>query len=162
MLAAIESKIMLLPELVAQCNGWKLRSQKVVFTNGVFDLMHRGHFTYLAQARALGNRLIVGLNSDSSVKRLGKGDDRPILPEADRAFQLASLACVDAVVLFQEDTPATTIKAILPDVLVKGGDYTLETIVGASEIIKNGGEVETIPFLTGFSTSRLIEKIRRT
>ncbi|MEM8586119.1 MAG: D-glycero-beta-D-manno-heptose 1-phosphate adenylyltransferase [Bacteroidota bacterium] len=159
MLAAIEAKIMTRTDLQAQCSGWKLLSQKMVFTNGVFDLMHRGHLTYLAQARALGHRLIVGLNSDASVKRLGKGSDRPILSQADRAFQLASLSCVDAVVIFDDDTPADLIQTLLPDILVKGGDYTIDTVVGAGAVCESGGRVELIPFIDGYSTTKLIEKI---
>ena len=160
MLEAIESKVMDLENLARKRVGWGLMSQGVVFTNGVFDLLHRGHLTYLAEARALGHYLIVGLNSDASVKRLGKGDDRPILPEADRAFQLAALTCVDAIVVFEEDTPLRLIETLLPDVLVKGGDYSIDQIVGAKEVQGNGGEVKVIPFLEGYSSTKLIERIR--
>ncbi|MEL6668830.1 MAG: D-glycero-beta-D-manno-heptose 1-phosphate adenylyltransferase [Bacteroidota bacterium] len=161
MLAAIEAKIMTRPQVLSQSKGWKLGSQKIVFTNGVFDLLHRGHLTYLAQARALGDRLIVGLNSDASVRRLGKGEDRPILPQSDRAFQLASLACVDSVTLFDEDTPASLISGLVPDVLVKGGDYTIDTIVGADTVLAKGGRVEVIEFIPGYSTTELIARIRK-
>ncbi|MEL6805197.1 MAG: hypothetical protein AAFO91_15610, partial [Bacteroidota bacterium] len=116
---------------------------------------------YLAQARALGDRLIVGLNSDASVRRLGKGEDRPILPQSDRAFQLASLACVDSVTLFDEDTPASLISGLVPDVLVKGGDYTIDTIVGADTVLAKGGRVEVIEFIPGYSTTELIARIRK-
>lgn len=160
MLETIQNKIVDLETLGKKRAGWRLLSQSVVFTNGVFDLLHRGHLTYLAQARSLGYHLIIGLNSDASVKRLGKGDDRPILPEADRAFQLAALACVDAIVIFEEDTPLRLIESLLPDVLVKGGDYTVDQIVGAQEVMANGGEVKVIPFLEGYSSTKLIERIR--
>ncbi|MEM7571815.1 MAG: D-glycero-beta-D-manno-heptose 1-phosphate adenylyltransferase [Bacteroidota bacterium] len=160
MLEAVQGKIMDSEGLSRRRAGWSLLSQSVVFTNGVFDLLHRGHLTYLWEARALGQQLIVGLNSDASVRRLGKGADRPILPEADRAFQLAALACVDAIVIFEEDTPRRLIESLLPDVLVKGGDYTIDQIVGAQEVMANGGEVKVIPFLDGYSSTKLIERIR--
>ena len=136
------------------------RGGTVVFTNGVFDLLHRGHVEYLCAARALGDALVVGLNTDASVRRLGKGEDRPINTEADRAMVLAGLACVDAVTTFDDDTPRALIAALLPDVLVKGGDYTVDTIVGADEVRAAGGRVEVIPLLPGRSTTRILQRAR--
>jgi len=132
----------------------------LVFTNGCFDVLHRGHVTYLAQARALGVSLILGVNSDASVKRQGKGADRPINAEADRMMVLAALESVSAVVLFEEDTPLNLILACRPDVLVKGGDWSIDRIVGASEVQAWGGSVHSIPFLHQRSTTALLEKIR--
>ena len=136
----------------------KPEGQKVVFTNGCFDILHRGHATYLAQAHALGDLLVVGLNTDASVRRL-KGPSRPVNSERDRAFLLASLACVDFVILFDEDTPEQLIHKVQPDVLVKGGDYTLDNIVGANFVLQNGGTVTTIPFVDGYSTTLTLQKI---
>lgn len=136
-------------------------SKRIVFTNGCFDILHLGHIQYLEQAKAKGDLLVVGLNSDASVKRL-KGKTRPILPQHDRARILAALECVDYVVLFGEDTPRNIIKTIEPDFLVKGGDWSPDTIVG-SEIVRNkGGRVLTIPYLTNKSTTAIIEKILKT
>ncbi|MDH4287050.1 MAG: D-glycero-beta-D-manno-heptose 1-phosphate adenylyltransferase [Gallionella sp.] len=132
----------------------------VVFTNGCFDVLHRGHVTYLAQARALGAALIVGVNSDASVKRLGKGEDRPINLEQDRMMVLAALESVSMVVLFEEDTPLNLIIASRPDVLVKGGDWQPDSIVGAKEVKSWGGTVHSIPFLHERSTTSLLNKIR--
>jgi rfaE bifunctional protein nucleotidyltransferase chain/domain len=132
----------------------------VVFTNGCFDVLHRGHVTYLAQARALGASLIVGVNSDASVKRQGKGDDRPINNEADRMAVLAALEAVSLVVQFDEDTPLNLILACKPDKLVKGGDWTPDRIVGATEVQGWGGSVHSIPFLHERSTTALLKKIR--
>ncbi|MBU0689016.1 MAG: D-glycero-beta-D-manno-heptose 1-phosphate adenylyltransferase [Gammaproteobacteria bacterium] len=132
----------------------------LVFTNGCFDVLHRGHVTYLAQARALGASLIVGVNSDASVKRQGKGDDRPINNEADRMAVLAALESVSLVVQFDEDTPLDLILACKPDKLVKGGDWTPENIVGATEVQGWGGSVHSIPFLHERSTTALLKKIR--
>jgi rfaE bifunctional protein nucleotidyltransferase chain/domain len=132
----------------------------VVFTNGCFDVLHRGHVTYLAQARALGASLIVGVNSDASVKRQGKGDDRPINSEADRMAVLAALEAVSLVVQFDEDTPLNLILACKPDKLVKGGDWTPDRIVGATEVQGWGGSVHSIPFLHERSTTALLKKIR--
>lgn len=132
-----------------------------VFTNGVFDLLHRGHVTYLAQARALGASLVVGVNSDASVRRLGKGPERPINPLEDRVAVLAALESVSLVVAFDEDTPLALILECHPDVIVKGGDYTAVTTVGAAEVTGWGGRFESIPLLPGRSTSALIEKLRR-
>ncbi len=133
----------------------------VVFTNGVFDLLHRGHVEYLYAARALGDALVVGVNTDASARRLGKGADRPINPEEDRALVVAGLGCVDAVTLFDEDTPRELVAALLPDVLVKGGDYTVETVAGAEEVIAAGGRVEIIPLAPGRSTTSILERARR-
>ncbi len=132
----------------------------LVFTNGCFDVLHRGHVTYLAQARALGASLILGVNSDASVKRLGKGDDRPINAEQDRMAVLAALEAISLVVLFEEDTPLNLILACKPDILVKGGDWQPANIVGSSEVISWGGSVHSIPFLHERSTTALLKKIR--
>lgn len=132
----------------------------LVFTNGCFDVLHRGHVTYLAQARALGASLIVGVNSDASVKRQGKGDDRPINNEQDRMMVLAALESVSLVVKFNEDTPLNMILSCRPDVLVKGGDWPIENIIGASEVQSWGGKVHSIPFLHERSTTALLKKIR--
>ena len=133
----------------------------LVFTNGCFDILHRGHITYLAQARALGASLIVAANSDASVKRLGKGDDRPVNPLEDRIAVLAALECVSLVTWFDEDTPLARILDCRPDVLVKGGDWTVDRIVGAPEVQGWGGTVHSIPFIHQCSTTALLEKIRR-
>jgi len=131
----------------------------VVFTNGVFDVLHRGHVALLVAARAEGEALVVGLNSDASVRRI-KGPERPLNRERDRAYVLGALACVDAVVLFDEDTPAHLIAALQPDVLVKGADYAPEAIVGADVVTARGGRVVRIPLETGFSTTGLIAKVK--
>jgi rfaE bifunctional protein nucleotidyltransferase chain/domain len=133
---------------------------KVVFTNGVFDLLHPGHVDVLLGARRRGEHLVVGLNSDASVRRLNKGPDRPIRSQAERAYVVAALAMVDAVVMFDEDTPIEVIRALRPDVLVKGGDYTEATIVGAPEVRSWGGEVIVIPLTPGQSTTSIINKLR--
>lgn len=133
----------------------------LVFTNGCFDILHRGHVTYLAQARALGASLIVAVNSDASVKRLGKGDDRPLNLLINRMAVLASLECVSMVTWFDEDTPIERILDCKPDILVKGGDWTPDNIVGASEVRNWGGTVVSIPFLHDTSTTAMVNKIRR-
>lgn len=133
----------------------------LVFTNGCFDIIHRGHVTYLAQARELGNSMIVALNTDESVKRQGKGDDRPINCLANRLAVIASLESVDYVTYFDEDTPLNLILEIMPDVLVKGGDWTPDKIVGSQEVINNGGSVHSIPFLFQTSTTKLVNQIRK-
>jgi D-beta-D-heptose 7-phosphate kinase/D-beta-D-heptose 1-phosphate adenosyltransferase len=133
---------------------------KVVFTNGVFDLLHPGHIDLLTAARAAGDALVVGVNSDASVRRLGKGPERPIQSESSRAYVLAALAAVDRVVIFDEDTPLELVLALRPDVLVKGGDYVEGTIVGATEVRAWGGDVTVIPLLQGFSTSSLVDRVR--
>lgn len=135
------------------------REGKLVFTNGVFDILHRGHVEYLYAARALGDLLVVGVNTDASVRRL-KGPDRPINAEDDRALVLAGLGCVDYVTFFAEDTPLNLISALLPDVLVKGGDYAPDTIVGRAEVEAAGGDVVVIPLVTGRSTTRTVQRIR--
>ncbi|KZE33226.1 D-glycero-beta-D-manno-heptose 1-phosphate adenylyltransferase [Crenobacter luteus] len=132
----------------------------IVFTNGCFDILHRGHVTYLAQAAALGASLIVAVNSDASVKRQGKGDDRPINPLANRAAVLAALESVALVTWFDEDTPAELIERVKPDVLVKGGDWTIDRIVGSAETLARGGAVHSIPFLFDTSTTATLNKIR--
>jgi rfaE bifunctional protein nucleotidyltransferase chain/domain len=134
---------------------WRLLNNKIVFTNGCFDILHRGHIEYLSQANDLGTVLIIGLNSDASVKRI-KGEGRPVQDESSRALLLASLRFVDAVVLFDEDTPLELIKFVEPDVLVKGGDYTEETIVGADVVKARGGEIVTVPLVEGYSTSLIL------
>ena len=154
------SKISKLSSLKTQVKEWKSEGKKVVFTNGVFDLVHIGHLTYLSKAAELGDKLIIGLNSDSSVKRL-KGESRPINDQNSRAALLASFFFVDAVVLFEEDTPLNLISTLLPDVLIKGADYSIENIVGAKEVIANGGEVKTITFVDGYSSTSIIQKIQQ-
>lgn len=136
----------------------RLKSKTIAFTNGVFDILHEGHIEVLSQAAAFADILIVGINSDVSVKKL-KGDSRPVNNEDSRALIMASLIMVDAVVIFNEETPLELIKIIKPDVLIKGGDYTVETIVGAKEVISCGGKVEIIPLKLGFSTTGIIDKI---
>jgi D-beta-D-heptose 7-phosphate kinase/D-beta-D-heptose 1-phosphate adenosyltransferase len=136
------------------------RTGRLVFTNGVFDVLHRGHVEYLFAARALGDALVIGLNTDASVQRL-KGPERPLNRELDRACVLAGLGCVDAVTLFDEDTPAELIAALLPDVLVKGGDYRPEQVVGRDVVEAHGGRLVLIPFLHGHSTTALLERMRR-
>jgi len=140
---------------------WRGRQHgKVVFTNGVFDLLHPGHVELLERSRAEGDLLVVGVNTDASVRRLGKGSDRPIVPEGARTRVLAGLAAVDCVVLFDEDTPLDLITALTPDVLVKGADYTVERIVGADVVQARGGRVVRIPIVAGFSTTSIIERLR--
>lgn len=156
----LKNKLFTLDTLKTEVEKWKQAGQKVVFTNGCFDLLHVGHISYLAAAAALGNKLIIGLNSDASTKRL-KGPTRPINNEYSRSIMLAAIFFIDAVMLFEEDTPLQTIKTILPDVLVKGGDYTISQIVGANEVIDNGGEVKVIDFLNGYSSTNIIEKIKK-
>jgi rfaE bifunctional protein nucleotidyltransferase chain/domain len=133
------------------------RSRRVVFTNGCFDILHRGHVEYLAAAREMGDALVVGVNSDASVCRL-KGPDRPINPEDDRAMVLAALQAVDAVTIFGEDTPRELISRLLPDVLVKGGDYTADAVVGAADVIAAGGEVAIVPLVPGRSTTNILRR----
>ena len=142
------------------CRDLKAQNKKIVFTNGCFDILHLGHVTYLKQARALGDFLFVGLNSDSSVKKL-KGENRPIQTEKDRAEILSSLKSVDAVSIFEEETPLTLIKKIWPDVLVKGGDWPIDKIIGSKEVIEAGGKVLSLPFVEGHSSSDLIDKLKK-
>ena len=141
-----------------EIEGWRAAGESIVFTNGVFDLLHRGHAEYLEEAAMLGDRLVVGVNSDASVRRL-KGPTRPIVPEAERAELVAALACVDAVVLFEDDTPERLIRELRPQVLVKGGDWAIDTIVGREFVESLGGRVLSIPLREGLSTSNLIERI---
>lgn len=136
----------------------KQEGKKVVFTNGCFDIVHRGHVEYLTRARALGDVLVVGMNTDASIRRI-KGPKRPLVGEDDRAFVLAALQMVDYVCLFSEDTPYELIKAVVPDVLVKGSDWTIETIVGRDIVEAAGGRVQTIDFVPQYSTTNLIQKI---
>jgi rfaE bifunctional protein nucleotidyltransferase chain/domain len=154
------SKISDLPKLRASIASWKSEGKKVVFTNGVFDLLHIGHISYMAKAAELGDKLIIGLNSDRSVKRI-KGDDRPVNDQNSRAALLAALFFVDAIIVFEEDTPINLITALMPDILVKGADYSIENIVGAKEVKANGGEVKTINFVEGYSSTSIIQKIRK-
>jgi len=140
--------------------GWRSGAVRIVFTNGVFDLLHRGHVEYLTEARALGNCLIVGINSDASVQRLGKGADRPLVAEADRAAVVAALRSVDMVLIFDDDTPERLIREVRPDVLVKGGDWAKEAIVGREFVESYGGRVVSVPLRAGFSTTALVERVR--
>ena len=145
-------------ELIIRRREWKNNGRRVVFTNGCFDLLHVGHVRLLKHARTLGDALIVGVNSDASVRRL-KGDARPIEHDAARAEVLAALACVDAVTIFEEDTPRELIAALLPDVLVKGGDWAPDQIVGREEVEAAGGRVEVVPWVEGYSTTGLLARI---
>jgi len=153
-------KLLSLPELQDLISQWRATGQRIVFTNGCFDLMHPGHVEYLEAARAQGDRLVIGLNSDRSVRAL-KGERRPILPEAARARLLAALAAVDAVVIFDEDTPADLIAQLRPDVLAKGADYQAHEVVGADFVQSYGGRVALIEFVEGYSTSEIVRRIRR-
>lgn len=152
-------KIQTWDSIIPEVKSWKERGEKVVFTNGCFDILHLGHADYLEKSRSLGDRLIVGVNTDASVKKL-KGPERPVNPEYARARLLAALEFVDAVILFDEDTPFELISHVIPDILVKGNDYTIENIVGADIVIKHGGEVKTISLVDGFSTTGIIGKIK--
>ena len=138
--------------------AWRAAGERIVFTNGVFDILHRGHVEYLEEARAFGDRLVIGVNSDASVRRV-KGPSRPIVPEAERAEILAALESVDLVALFDEDTPARIIAEVAPDVLVKGGDWALDAIVGREFVEARGGRVERIRVREGWSTTRIVERI---
>jgi len=153
------SKISDLQSLKTSITQWQSEGKKVVFTNGVFDLLHIGHITYMAKAAELGDKLVIGLNSDSSVKRI-KGEDRPLNDQNSRAALLAALFFVDGIVVFEEDTPINIITTLMPDILVKGADYSIENIVGAKEVMANGGEVKTIDFVEGYSSTSIIKKIR--
>ena len=155
----LNNKICSLEELEDKVNAWKQAGEEVVFTNGCFDIIHRGHIEVLAQTADLGDRLIIGLNSDSSIQKL-KGKGRPIIDEQSRAILLASFSFVDAVVLFSEKTPINLISSLNPDVLAKGGDYEINTIVGHKVVQENGGQVILVPFIDGFSSTTIIEKIK--
>jgi D-beta-D-heptose 7-phosphate kinase/D-beta-D-heptose 1-phosphate adenosyltransferase len=151
-----EGRVLALPDLLAKLEKDKAKGQKIIFTNGCFDILHRGHIAYLRAAKALGDRLVIGLNTDASVRRL-KGDHRPINSEDERAFLLESLRCVDYIVKFDEDTPYQILSRIQPDVLVKGGDYKIEEVVGR----EFAGEVQLIAFIEGYSTTKTIKKINQ-
>jgi rfaE bifunctional protein nucleotidyltransferase chain/domain len=158
----MDSKIITADKLAPLLAEHRRQKQAIVFTNGCFDLMHIGHTRYLQAARNLGDVLVVGVNSDESVRALQKGSERPIVPEAQRAEVLAALACVDYVVMFPEPDPGSLIAALQPDVLVKGGDWPLDRIVGRETVEARGGRVQTIPLVPGVSTTTLIQRIRST
>ena len=149
-----------LQELITIRKNWTKSGERIVFTNGVFDLIHPGHILYLEEAAQLGTKLIIGLNSDSSAKTLNKGDHRPINDEIARAIVISALKSVDAVVLFDKSTPISLIEAIKPDTLVKGGDYSIDQIVGADIVIANGGQVKTLQFVEDYSTTAIEQKIQ--
>ncbi|MEM8524648.1 MAG: D-glycero-beta-D-manno-heptose 1-phosphate adenylyltransferase [Bacteroidota bacterium] len=155
---SITDKINTWEEADNQIIAWKNKGQKIVFTNGCFDLVHYGHLHYLAAARALGDKLVIGLNSTASVKRL-KGMHRPINDDLTRQYLLASLQCVDLVVVFEEDTPLKLIQLLSPAILVKGGDWKMEQIVGSDWVLSNGGSVQSLPFMNGYSTTNIEAKI---
>ena len=167
MLKSIQSKIFELEDLITKVSSWKENGEKVVFTNGVFDLLHRGHIAYLEEAASLGTKFVIAVNADKSVKTLSKGPARPIKDEKSRAIILAAMSFVDAVLIFGDSTPKKVIDLLVPQVLVKGGDYnpqekdvsSKEYIVGRDTVVSNGGEVKVIPFLKGFSTTALEKKI---
>ena len=164
----IQAKRATTSEAIQKMELWRLKNDKIVFTNGCFDILHAGHVTYLAQAAALGNKLVVAVNTDSSVKRLGKGDDRPVNSEDARAFVLSALGFVDMVILFDTDTPIEIIEALKPDVLVKGADYdpnekdptSKKYIVGSDIVNHYGGKVEAISLVDGFSTTGIINRLK--
>ena len=158
-ISRLQSKILSFSALENQLKKWRNANEKIVFTNGCFDLLHLGHVNYLAKARDFGNRLVVGLNTDSSISRI-KGSSRPVKDEQSRLALLAGMAFVDAVVLFDEETPINLISMIKPDVLVKGGDYQVKDIIGHEIVLNNKGKVCTIDFLEGYSSSILIKKIK--
>ena len=157
---AIDTKVMNLPQLLARIAAWRATGKTIAFTNGCFDILHEGHIFSLSAAAKEADYLIVGVNSDNSVKKL-KGPERPVNNEHSRALIMANLAVTDAVVVFDEDTPHQLITSILPDVLVKGGDYTIEQIVGSKEVIANGGRVVINPIVEGFSTTGIIQHIKQ-
>lgn len=160
--SSIQEKIKAKADLLALVNKEKALGHRIVFTNGCFDILHKGHVDYLAKAADKGDVLIVGVNTDASVKRLGKSPSRPIQDEGARAYLIAALESVSAVVLFNEDTPLELIQAIVPNVLVKGSDYEPEKIVGYDIVKANGGSVETIDFIAGYSTTSIENKIKTT
>ncbi|MBK9285445.1 MAG: D-glycero-beta-D-manno-heptose 1-phosphate adenylyltransferase [Sphingobacteriaceae bacterium] len=157
----LKTKIQDLDNAVRIINGLRLKGKKIVFTNGCFDILHKGHVTLLAKARDLGDILVLGLNTDESVKKQGKGENRPVNDQNARACVLASLEFVDYIVLFNEDTPLELIKTLRPNVLVKGGDYEKEIVVGYSEVKSFGGETVIIPLVEGYSTTSTIEKMKK-
>ena len=156
----VRSKIIDIQAIDPYLTYWKLKNQRIVFTNGCFDIIHRGHVEYLAQAANFGNILVIGLNTDNSVRRI-KGELRPVQDEIARATILASFQFVSAVILFDEDTPYELIKKVQPDVLIKGSDYSVEDIVGYDIVKAKGGEVVTIDFIEGYSTTSIIEKLKK-
>ena len=156
------TKVLFRDQLLSILAGERAQGKRIVFTNGCFDLMHVGHTRYLQAARALGDVLVVGVNSDASIRTLDKAPDRPIVPEAQRAEVLAALGCVDFVVIFDESDPLQLITAVEPDVLVKGGDWTMDRIVGREIVEARGGVVKTIPLVPGLSTTGLLQRIRST
>ena len=158
-LELIEGKLYSIEKLIPVLNVWRFLGERIVFTNGCFDLLHLGHIDYLAKAGDMGTKLVIGLNSDASTKNL-KGPNRPITDQNSRARLLASLFFVDAVVLFDEETPYNLISAVKPDVLVKGADYTIDKIAGADVVLANGGEVKTVTYLDGYSTTAIEQKIK--
>lgn len=155
-----KNKITDLTSLISQVSDWKSNDLKVVFTNGCFDIVHLGHIDYLEKARNLGDKMIVALNTDASVRKL-KGPQRPIVNEEARTRMMAGFEFVDAVLLFDEETPLSLIEAIKPDILVKGSDYLTENIVGAEIVMNNGGRVETVDLVDGYSTTSIIDKIKK-
>ncbi len=155
----IRDKIKTFDSIEALATEWQKDNLTIVFTNGCFDILHFGHLHYLAAARDLGDRLVVGLNSAASVSRL-KGAHRPLNDELTRQYTLVALSFIDAIVVFEEDTPIELIKRIKPNILVKGGDYTLDQIVGADLVLENGGQVKSLPFVEGYSTTNLEQKIK--
>jgi len=155
----LKEKLVSQDQALKELKAWREKNKKIVFTNGCFDIIHPGHIDYLSQARDLGDILVLGLNTDQSVRQLNKGSNRPINDERTRAYVLAGLASVDLIVFFDEETPYNLIKLLQPNVLVKGEDYEVEKIIGFDILKENGGEVITIPFLDGYSTSSLIKKI---
>lgn len=157
---SLQNKIVTREKALDLLNNFRKEGKRIVFTNGCFDLLHPGHVDYLSQARDKGDLLVLGLNTDDSVRRLQKSPERPINNEKARALVLAGLAPVDLIVLFNEDTPETLIRFLKPDVLVKGDDYTVDKIAGASFVLEQGGEVLTIPLLQGYSTSKIVSRIK--
>jgi rfaE bifunctional protein nucleotidyltransferase chain/domain len=155
----IRQKLYHKADLLLKIKAWRSEGQKIVFTNGCFDIIHPGHIDYLAKAASLGSKLVIGVNTDKSVQKL-KGPSRPIQNEDARIMVLAALAFTSAIVLFDEDTPASLIAEIKPDILVKGADYTVNLIAGADFVVKNGGSVVLLPYLNGFSTSGIERKIK--
>jgi rfaE bifunctional protein nucleotidyltransferase chain/domain len=164
----VKHKVTSVEEMKERILEWKNSGEKVVFTNGCFDILHEGHVTYLAKAADFGSKLIIAINTDASVKRQGKGEERPINPESSRALILASLGFVDGVVFFDEDTPVSVIESLKPDVLVKGADYDADEedpsnkkyIVGRETILANGGEVKTVALVEGFSTTNIVKRLK--
>jgi D-glycero-beta-D-manno-heptose 1-phosphate adenylyltransferase len=156
----LEKKIVAIEDISRFVNVFKLNGKRIVFTNGCFDILHPGHVDYLSKARDLGDVLVIGLNTDDSVKRQNKGPNRPVNTQDSRAKVLAALGCVDAIVYFSDDTPYELIKKVMPDFLVKGGDWAVDKIVGHDIVTAHGGKVLSIPFVEGFSTTGLINKLK--